>query len=167
MAQLHVEAEGTAKASPEGVWALVSDATRYPSWGPWSDGHYETAGEESPHGVGAVQVQPGPGGRAAANLGLGGGKARGLALVVRAGNGRGCGVRGGSGAAGLVAVATQSRYQAVNDLGVVTGIEKHRCTAQSTKVLLVETTQMIPRRHRGDGRKNLIDLRPHLLGVPV
>ena len=56
MAQLHVEAEGTAKASPEGVWALVSDATRYPSWGPWSDGHYEKAGEESPHGVGAVQV---------------------------------------------------------------------------------------------------------------
>jgi uncharacterized protein YndB with AHSA1/START domain len=56
MAQLHVEAEATAKASPETVWALVSDATRYPSWGPWSDGHYESAGAESPHGVGAVQV---------------------------------------------------------------------------------------------------------------
>lgn len=56
MAQLHVEAEATAKASPGAVWALVSDATRYPSWGPWSDGHYESPGEESPHGVGAVQV---------------------------------------------------------------------------------------------------------------
>jgi uncharacterized protein YndB with AHSA1/START domain len=56
MAQLHVEAEATAKASPDAVWALVSDATKYPSWGPWSDGHYEQTGEESPHGVGAVQV---------------------------------------------------------------------------------------------------------------
>ena len=56
MARLHVEAEATAKASPETVWALVSDVTRYPSWGPWSDGHYEKAGEESPRGVGAVQV---------------------------------------------------------------------------------------------------------------
>jgi Polyketide cyclase / dehydrase and lipid transport len=56
MAQLHVEAEATAKASPGAVWALVSDVTRYPSWGPWSDGHYEKAGDESPPGVGAVQV---------------------------------------------------------------------------------------------------------------
>ena len=56
MAQLHVEASATAKASPETVWALVSDATKYPSWGPWSDGQYKKAGEESPHGVGAVQV---------------------------------------------------------------------------------------------------------------
>src|SRR6516225_3137945 len=56
MVQLHVEAEATAKASPEAVWALVSDATKYPSWGPWSDGHYEKEGEESPRGVGAVQV---------------------------------------------------------------------------------------------------------------
>jgi uncharacterized protein YndB with AHSA1/START domain len=57
MAQLHVEAEATAKASPEAVWALVSDATRYPSWGPWSDGHYENPDEEpDARGVGAVQV---------------------------------------------------------------------------------------------------------------
>jgi uncharacterized protein YndB with AHSA1/START domain len=54
--QLHVEAEATAKARPETVWALVSDATRYPSWGPWSDGHYEKKGGASPRGVGAVQV---------------------------------------------------------------------------------------------------------------
>jgi uncharacterized protein YndB with AHSA1/START domain len=52
MTQLHVEAEATAKASPETVWALVSDATKYPRWGPWSDGHYK----ESARGVGAVQV---------------------------------------------------------------------------------------------------------------
>ena len=55
MAQLHVEAEATAKASPETVWALVSDATQYPSLGtverrPLS----ETA--RDPAGVGAVQV---------------------------------------------------------------------------------------------------------------
>ena len=52
MSQLHVEAEATAQASPETVWALVSDATKYPRWGPWSDGHYK----ESARGVGAVQV---------------------------------------------------------------------------------------------------------------
>jgi len=56
MAQLHVEAEATANASPQTVWALVSDVTKYPSWGPWSDGHYEKTGEEPPGGVGAVQV---------------------------------------------------------------------------------------------------------------
>ncbi|HME66046.1 MAG TPA: SRPBCC family protein [Streptosporangiaceae bacterium] len=56
MAQLHVEAEATAKASPGTVWALVSDATKYPSWGPWIDGHYEKAGEKDAPGVGAVQV---------------------------------------------------------------------------------------------------------------
>ena len=56
MAQLHVEAEATAKASPETVWALVSDATRYPSWGPWSDGRYQKNGDATPHGVGAVQA---------------------------------------------------------------------------------------------------------------
>lgn len=56
MAQLHVEAEATAKASPETVWALVSDATKYPSWGPWIDGHYKKAGEKDAPGVGAVQV---------------------------------------------------------------------------------------------------------------
>ena len=56
MAQLHVEAEATAKASPQTVWALVSDVTKYPSWGPWSDGHYEKAGEAPPGGVGAVQA---------------------------------------------------------------------------------------------------------------
>ena len=56
MAQLHVEAEATAHASPGTVWALVSDATRYPSWGPWSDGRYEKDGDATPHGVGAVQA---------------------------------------------------------------------------------------------------------------
>jgi uncharacterized protein YndB with AHSA1/START domain len=56
MAQLHVEAEATAKAAQETVWALVSDATKYPSWGPWIDGHYQKAGEKAARGVGAVQV---------------------------------------------------------------------------------------------------------------
>jgi uncharacterized protein YndB with AHSA1/START domain len=57
MAQLHVEAEATAKASPEAVWALVSDPRQYPSWGPWSDGRYDNTGEEpASSGVGAVRV---------------------------------------------------------------------------------------------------------------
>jgi uncharacterized protein YndB with AHSA1/START domain len=56
MAQLHVEAEATAQASTETVWALVSDATKYPSWGPWSDGRYEKDGDTTPHGVGAIQT---------------------------------------------------------------------------------------------------------------
>src|ERR1700721_2933118 len=46
--QLHVEAEATAKASPETVWARVSDATRYPSWGPWGAGPYERDGQRTP-----------------------------------------------------------------------------------------------------------------------
>ena len=54
MSQLHVEAEGTAQATPGAVWALVSDATRYPEWGPWAAADYQRAGDTSPHGVGAV-----------------------------------------------------------------------------------------------------------------
>jgi uncharacterized protein YndB with AHSA1/START domain len=55
MDRLTVEAEGTAQATPETVWALVSDANQYPKWGPWSDGGYKKPGNESPHGVGAIQ----------------------------------------------------------------------------------------------------------------
>lgn len=52
---LQVEAEGTAKANPDAVWALLEDANRYPSWGPWDAGGYERPGDDSPHGVGAVR----------------------------------------------------------------------------------------------------------------
>jgi uncharacterized protein YndB with AHSA1/START domain len=51
---LHVEAEGTAKAPPETVWALVSDVTRYPEWGPWRAGVYRSPGDTSERGPGAV-----------------------------------------------------------------------------------------------------------------
>ena len=54
MGRLQVEAERTARATPEEVWALVSDATRYPEWGPWSDAGYQRPGDDSPHGPGAV-----------------------------------------------------------------------------------------------------------------
>ncbi|HXL89337.1 MAG TPA: SRPBCC family protein [Streptosporangiaceae bacterium] len=54
MSQLHVEAEGTARATPAAVWALISDATRYPQWGPWSAADYRSPGDTSPHGPGAV-----------------------------------------------------------------------------------------------------------------
>jgi uncharacterized protein YndB with AHSA1/START domain len=55
MSQLHAEAEQTTRATPEAVWALVSDATRYPQWGPWSGGGYQRPGDTSPRGAGAVQ----------------------------------------------------------------------------------------------------------------
>ena len=55
MSKLHVEAEQTAKASPEAIWALVSDATQYPTWGPWSAAGYRQEGDTSPRGPGAVQ----------------------------------------------------------------------------------------------------------------
>jgi uncharacterized protein YndB with AHSA1/START domain len=46
-----VAAESVTSAAPEGVWALVADATRYPQWGPWSAADYRgTAG----HAPGAV-----------------------------------------------------------------------------------------------------------------
>jgi len=53
---LHVEAERTIAAPPAKVWALVSDARRYPEWGPWREGRYQRAGDESERGPGAVQV---------------------------------------------------------------------------------------------------------------
>jgi uncharacterized protein YndB with AHSA1/START domain len=52
--RLHVEAEATARAAPEAVWALVCDATRYPQWGPWSAGEYQRPGDTSERGPGAV-----------------------------------------------------------------------------------------------------------------
>jgi uncharacterized protein YndB with AHSA1/START domain len=52
--RLHVEAEATARAAPESVWALVCDATRYPQWGPWSAAEYQRPGEISERGPGAV-----------------------------------------------------------------------------------------------------------------
>jgi len=55
MTRLQVEAQRTAEAPPETVWALVSDATRYPEWGPWRAARYQQPGEDSPRGPGAVQ----------------------------------------------------------------------------------------------------------------
>ena len=54
MNHLHVEADGTARAEPATVWALISDATRYPEWGPWSAAEYQRPGDASPRGAGAV-----------------------------------------------------------------------------------------------------------------
>jgi uncharacterized protein YndB with AHSA1/START domain len=54
MDKLHVEAEQTAQAAPAIVWALVSDATTYPRWGPWSEVGYRRPGDTSPGGPGAV-----------------------------------------------------------------------------------------------------------------
>lgn len=54
MGKLHVEAEQIAAAAFEDVWALLSDATTYPQWGPWSDVGYQSPGDASPRGPGAV-----------------------------------------------------------------------------------------------------------------
>ena len=54
MARLHAEAERIARADPDTVWPLVSDAARYPEWGPWSSCEYQRPGDASPHGTGAV-----------------------------------------------------------------------------------------------------------------
>ena len=54
MSKLHVEAEQIAQASPRTVWALISDATTYPQWGPWRKAEYSSPGDSSPHGLGAV-----------------------------------------------------------------------------------------------------------------
>jgi uncharacterized protein YndB with AHSA1/START domain len=54
MNQLRVEADGTTRADPATVWALISDATRYPEWGPWSAAEYQRPGDDSPRGAGAV-----------------------------------------------------------------------------------------------------------------
>jgi uncharacterized protein YndB with AHSA1/START domain len=55
MNQLEVSAERTVRAAPEVLWALVSDVTRYPEWGPWRAAEYRRPGDTSPRGPGAVQ----------------------------------------------------------------------------------------------------------------
>jgi uncharacterized protein YndB with AHSA1/START domain len=50
-ARLSVAADSVIHATPEAVWALVSDATRYPEWGPWSAAGYR---EGAAGAVGAV-----------------------------------------------------------------------------------------------------------------
>jgi len=54
MGTLHIEAEQIAGAAAGDVWSLVSDATAYPRWGPWSEAGYRSPGDASPHGPGAV-----------------------------------------------------------------------------------------------------------------
>ena len=54
MGTLHVEAEQSAQAAPGIIWALISDVTTYPRWGPWSEARYQRPGDTSPRGPGAV-----------------------------------------------------------------------------------------------------------------
>jgi uncharacterized protein YndB with AHSA1/START domain len=55
MTRLHVEAEGTAQAAPEVVWALVADAGRYCQWGPWSASGYDSPRDAALGGAGAIR----------------------------------------------------------------------------------------------------------------
>jgi hypothetical protein len=52
--QLHVAGEATTRAAPETAWALVSDARRYPEWGPWSAAGFRTPGPGGGPGPGSV-----------------------------------------------------------------------------------------------------------------
>ncbi|HEY1625590.1 MAG TPA: SRPBCC family protein [Streptosporangiaceae bacterium] len=52
MARLSVTAEAVASAAPEALWPLISDATRYPQWGPWSAAGYR--GDATAHAPGVV-----------------------------------------------------------------------------------------------------------------
>ena len=49
--RLAVAAESTTTATPETVWALIADATRYPQWGPWSAAGYNGSPEHVPGAV--------------------------------------------------------------------------------------------------------------------
>jgi hypothetical protein len=49
--RLRVAAESVTSATPEAVWALVADATRYPQWGPWSAAGYRDGGGHAPGAV--------------------------------------------------------------------------------------------------------------------
>ena len=55
MTQLHVEAEGVARAAPEVVWELVANADSYSQWGPWSASGYENLGAQPPDGAGVIR----------------------------------------------------------------------------------------------------------------
>ena len=37
------------------MWSLLEDASTYAEWGPWDASGYEHAGDDSPHGVGAIR----------------------------------------------------------------------------------------------------------------
>ncbi len=55
MAQLQVEADGITRAPIERVWSLLEDASTYAQWGPWDASGYEKAGDDTPHGAGAIR----------------------------------------------------------------------------------------------------------------
>jgi uncharacterized protein YndB with AHSA1/START domain len=51
MEKLQVEAEQTAKATPETVWAIISDPTQYPQFGHWSAAGYRNKDGDPPPGT--------------------------------------------------------------------------------------------------------------------
>lgn len=55
MKRLHVETQGRTTAPPEVVWELLADSERYSQWGPWNETAYESEGDPSAGGVGAVR----------------------------------------------------------------------------------------------------------------
>jgi uncharacterized protein YndB with AHSA1/START domain len=48
MSTISIEARGTTQATPEAVWPLLADASRYAEWGPWTgSGDRDLAGNAS------------------------------------------------------------------------------------------------------------------------
>jgi uncharacterized protein YndB with AHSA1/START domain len=56
MSQLHVEAEGDSRASPEILWRLVSDADGYCRWGIWSESAWDRSSGAPPPTPGALRT---------------------------------------------------------------------------------------------------------------
>ena len=52
--KLRLEASSTTTAAAEVVWSMVSDANRFPAWGPWREGGYRPAAA-GPSAPGAIQ----------------------------------------------------------------------------------------------------------------
>lgn len=54
VSRLECAAEATSRAAPAAVWELLSDARRWPEWGPFRAAGYRQPGEGAQHGPGAV-----------------------------------------------------------------------------------------------------------------
>ncbi len=55
MATRTIEVASVTTASPEEVWALLSDITSWPRWGLWEEARVETPGAQEPQGLGTIR----------------------------------------------------------------------------------------------------------------
>lgn len=50
-----IDVHATSPASPEAVWALLADATTWPSWSSFDDAEIERPGDDEPQGIGTLR----------------------------------------------------------------------------------------------------------------